>query len=175
MTNKNKLMLWASIASVGTASTLIVMKTFAFFVTGSVAILASLFDSIQDLMTSGINFFTVHHSIQPADKKHRFGHGKAQGIGSFIQGIILLISSGWLMIESILHLWNYNVPSYSLFGIVIIFITLILTGVLIRFQIFVIHQTNSLSIKADNTHYNGDLVMNFGVLISLILSYIFCI
>ena len=79
------------------------------------------------------------------------------------------------MIESILHLWNYNVPSYSLFGIVIIFITLILTGVLIRFQIFVIHQTNSLSIKADNTHYNGDLVMNFGVLISLILSYIFSI
>ena len=67
-------------ASVATATTLIFMKTIAFFMTGSIAILASLFDSVQDLMTSAINFFTVRHSLQPADKKHRFGHGKAQGI-----------------------------------------------------------------------------------------------
>ncbi len=175
MTHKNKLMMWASWASVGTAGLLILMKTFAFFMTGSVAILASLFDSIQDLITSGINFISVHHSLQPADKKHRFGHGKAQGIGSFIQGIILLISSLCLAFESALHLGRHEFPTHSVWGIGIILITLILTGLLIRFQVFVIRQTNSLSIRADNTHYNGDLIMNFGVLTSLIFSYIFSI
>ena len=124
MTNKNKLMIGASVASVGTAGTLIVMKAFAFFMTGSVAILASLFDSIQDLMTSAINFFTVRHSVQPADKKHRFGHGKAQGIGSFVQGLILLISAGWLAFESALHLGRHEMPTHSIWGIVIILITL---------------------------------------------------
>ena len=78
MTNKNKLMIGASIASVATATTLIITKAVAVLMTGSIAILASLFDSIQDLMTSGINFLTIRHSLQPADKKHRFGHGKAQ-------------------------------------------------------------------------------------------------
>ena len=175
MTHKNKLMLGASIASVGTASTLILMKAFAFFMTGSVAILASLFDSIQDLMTSAINFFTVRHSVQPADKKHRFGHGKAQGIGSLFQGFILIISAGWLIFESTLHFGRHEVPTHSIWGIGIILITLILTGLLIRFQAFVIRQTDSLSIKADNAHYNGDLMMNLGVLISLILSYSFSI
>ena len=175
MVNKNKLMMGAGIASVATATTLIFMKAFAFFMTGSVAILASLFDSVQDLMTSAINFFTIRHSVQPADTKHRFGHGKAQGIGSFIQGLILLGSAIWLAIESVLHFGRQEIPTHSLWGIGVILLTLFLTGVLIRFQIFVIRQTESLSIRADNAHYNGDLMMNMGVLISLIFSYVFSV
>ncbi|MBR6232182.1 MAG: cation diffusion facilitator family transporter [Alphaproteobacteria bacterium] len=173
MTNKNKLMMGASVASVAVATTLIFMKSFAFFITGSVAILASLFDSVQDLMTSAINFFTVRHSLQPADTKHRFGHGKAQGIGSFVQGLILLVSAGWLAFESVLHWGRQEIPTHSMWGISVILFTLVLTGLLIRFQMFVIRQTESLSIRADNAHYNGDLMMNLGVLISLVFSYIF--
>ena len=52
---------------------------------------------------------------------------------------------------------------------------MILTGILIRFQSFVIRQTDSLSIRADNAHYNGDLMMNMGVLTSLVFSYTFSI
>ena len=175
MTHKNKLMIGASIASVTTATTLIVMKAFAFFMTGSVAILASLFDSIQDLMTSAINFFTVRHSVQPADTKHKFGHGKAQGIGSLFQGFILILSGLGLAFESTLHLGRHEVPTHSAWGIGVILVTLLLTALLIRFQAFVIRQTDSLSIKSDNAHYNGDLMMNLGVLISLIFSYTFAI
>ncbi len=173
MTNKNKLMMWASVASVLTAGILILLKTEAFFMTASIAILASLFDSIQDLMTSFINFISVRQSVQPADREHRFGHGKAQGIGSFIQGLILLGSSFLLAFESALHLGRHESPTHSLWGIGIIFITLILTALLTRFQAFVVRQTGSLSIQADNAHYNGDLMMNLGVLVSLIFSSTF--
>lgn len=175
MTQKNKLMMWAARASVSTAGILIVMKTYAFLITGSVAILASLFDSVQDLMTSAINFFSVKQSLQPADKRHRFGHGKAQGIGSFLQGLILIISALWLAFESTLHLGRHDMPTHSALGIGIIIASLVLTALLIRFQAFVIRQTNSLSIRADNAHYNGDLMMNAGVLISLFFSYAFSI
>lgn len=175
MTNKNKLMIGASVASVSVATTLIVMKAVAFFMTGSIAILASLFDSVQDLMTSAINFFTVRHSLQPADTKHRFGHGKAQGIGSFVQGLILLGSALWLAFESVIHLGQQEIPTHSVWGIGVTLLALVFTGILIRFQMFVIRQTESLSIRADNAHYNGDLMMNMGVLISLMFSYIFSV
>lgn len=175
MTNKNKLMIAASIASVATVISLIVMKIFAFFMTSSVAVLASLLDSVQDLMASTINFFSIHHSVLPADTKHRFGHGKAQGIGSFIQSLFLIGSSGVLFFESILHLGRHEIPNHSVLGIGIILITIILTACLIRFQTFVIRQTDSLSIKADNAHYNGDLIMNIGVITSLVFSYTFSI
>ncbi|MGN0920044.1 MAG: cation diffusion facilitator family transporter [Alphaproteobacteria bacterium] len=175
MTQKNKLMMLGSSASVLTAFVLILLKTIAFLMTYSVAILASLFDSIQDLMTSLINYISVRHSVQPADKEHPFGHGKAQGIGSFLQGLILLISAGWLAFESLLHLGRNEIPTHSLWGIVIICISLILTFALIRFQAFVIRQTDSLSIRADNAHYTGDLMMNMGVLFSLMASAVFTV
>ena len=66
-------------------------------------------------------------------------------------------------------------PTHSVWGIGIILITLILTGLLVRFQAFVIRQTDSISIRADNAHYNGDLMMNMGVLTSLVFSYAFSI
>ena len=175
MVHKSKLMMWAGYASVGTAGILILMKTGAFLMTGSMAILGSLFDSIQDLMTSGINFVSIRHSLQPADKNHRFGHGKAEGIGSFVQGLILLISAGWLAFETFLHWGRHEVPVHSLWGIGVIFLTLILTSLLIRFQVFVVRQTGSLSVRADNAHYTGDLMMNMGVLASLAFGYAFSI
>ena len=78
-------MLLASGASIATTTVLLVLKTGAFFLTSSIAILSSLFDSVQDFMTSLVNMVAVHQAIQPADKAHRFGHGKAQGASGGIR------------------------------------------------------------------------------------------
>ncbi len=165
------LMLFACWASLGVAFILILLKALAFITTGSVAILSTLFDSVQDLMTSLINFIAVKHSIQPADKQHRFGHGKAQGIGSLIQSLIILISGGILIYTSCQRLCHQTAPTELCIGFWIICIALILTFILIRFQRYVVRLTGSLSIKSDMCHYTGDLLMNTGVLISLVCSY----
>lgn len=167
----SSLMLSASWASIGVALTLILLKALAFIGTGSIAILSTLFDSVQDLMTSLINFIAVKHSIQPADKKHRFGHGKAQGIGSLIQSLIILISGGILIYTSCQRLCHQTTPTELSIGFWIIGVALILTFTLIRFQKYVVRLTGSLSIKSDMSHYTGDILMNTGVLISLICSY----
>ena len=63
----------ASIASVLTAGFLIVAKLAAWYVTGSVGLLASLVDSVMDSIASLINLFAIRYSLQPADEEHRFG------------------------------------------------------------------------------------------------------
>lgn len=169
--NHSYLMLCASWASIGVALTLIFLKIGGFLLTGSIAILSTLFDSVQDLMTSSINFVAVKNAIQPADKKHRFGHGKAQGIGSLIQSMIILISGGILIYTSCQHLFQQKAPSDLSAGILILVIALVLTFILIQFQQYVIQRTHSLSIKADRAHYTGDILMNTGVILSLIASH----
>ena len=165
---KTKLMILGSLGSLGTTLFLLVLKTVAFMSTGSVSILSSLFDSIQDLMSSFINMIAVYQAIQPADKMHRFGHGKAQGIGGLLQAFIIAVSAVLLAIESIMHL-IHPVPVQQVnFGILIIFISIILTACLVLFQNHVIRQTGSVSIKADRLHYAGDTAMNLGVMISLL-------
>ena len=164
----NRLMIFASVGSVATTSFLLIIKGFAFIGTGSVAILSSLFDSVQDFMTSLINMVAVHQAVQPADKAHRFGHGKAQGIGCLLQAFIISVSSILLLIESVLHLIRAEEVQRVGLGIWVTLISIVLTVVLVFFQNYVVRETAALSIKADRAHYAGDTLMNLGVLLSLL-------
>ena len=65
------------------------IKTFAFFASHSVAMLASLADSALDLFTAGLNLFAIHEALAPADKEHRFGHGKAEPLAGLAQGAFI--------------------------------------------------------------------------------------
>lgn len=167
----NALMRKATFASIFTAIALIVLKFMTFVLTGSMAMLSTLLDSIQDSMTSFINFIAVKHATEPADKEHRFGHGKAQALGGAAQGIIIAIASFLLICESVSRLFNPKVITDIGLGIAITGIAIIATFFLVRFQKYVIKKTNSLSIKADMLHYEGDILMNVGVIVSMVLSY----
>lgn len=170
---KNKLMRTACVLSVTTALFLTAIKAVTFFLTGSVSILAGLFDSIQDMMTSVVNLIAVREATTPADKHHRFGHGKAQALGSLFQGIIISVASCVLLKESVLRLINPQPIHEIMFGLMITGIAVILTFVLVLFQKNVVQKTNSLSIRADLTHYTGDIFMNIGIMLSMTMSY-FC-
>ena len=96
--NENaKLLNTAVIASVAVAVALIIIKSIAWLLTGSVAMLGSLLDSILDSIAALTNFFLVRWSIKPADEDHRFGHGKAEPIGGFIQAAIIGASALFLI------------------------------------------------------------------------------
>ena len=167
---QNKWMFSASLASVTTAVLLIILKSVAFLVTGSMAMLSSLFDSIQDFMTSMVNMIAIRHAVIPADKHHRFGHGKAQGIGSLIQACIIVMAALFLIKESVGYLiFGKKVVDFEL-GVWVSGIAIIITLCLLILQTWVVKQTGSLCIKTDKTHYTGDIFMNIGVIISLWLS-----
>ena len=170
---QNKWMILASLASLATALFFIVLKGIAFVATGSVAILSSLFDSVQDFMTSSINAIAIRQAVLPADKHHRFGHGKAQGVGSLIQACIITMAAIFLLKESIQRLISVEPVHDIEIGIFVSIIAVIVTFGLTFLQGWVIRQTNSLCIKTDRAHYTGDILMNIGVLLSLMLSYYF--
>lgn len=167
----NRLMKRASWASITTAGVLVILKFIAFLMTGSMAILSGLFDSVQDLMTSGVNAVAVHHATHPADCNHRFGHGKAEALGGVVQGFIIATAAVFLGFEAVNRFFHPQTLERLSFGIVITGIALGLTALLISFQSYVIRQTNSLSIKADRAHYTGDILMNVGILVSMLATY----
>lgn len=167
----NRLMKQASYASVIVASTLILLKGMTFLMTGSVSIMSSLFDSIQDMMTSLVNMIAIKHATEPADKKHRFGHGKAQALGGLIQAFIIAIAAIGLLIESCRRFFYPQPIDHIKWGIVITLFAILMTLVLVRFQTVVVQKTQSLSIKTDRAHYTGDILMNVGVLVAILVSY----
>ena len=93
-----RLMRRATYASVVVAGTLIVAKLGAWAITDSVAMLSALIDSFLDAAASLINLFAVRHALQPADREHRFGHGKAEALAVLGQAAFISGSAVFLVI-----------------------------------------------------------------------------
>ena len=83
-----RLMRLATYASVGVASALIVAKFTSWVMTDSVSLLSTLIDSLLDVAASMVSLVAVRHALTPADREHRFGHGKAEPLAALGQSTL---------------------------------------------------------------------------------------
>ena len=89
-----RLMRQATYASVTVAVVLIVVKLIAWSVSDSLSLLATLIDSTLDALASMVNLLAVRHALSPADREHRFGHGKAEALAGLGQSAFIAGSAG---------------------------------------------------------------------------------
>jgi len=168
--NRAALLKLASVASVITASFLIVVKLVAWYMTGSVSLLASLVDSVMDSIASLINLFAIRYSLQPADEEHRFGHGKAEPLAGLAQAAFIAGSAIFLIFHAVDRLrFSHQIEEIGI-GIAVMVLAIVLTLVLLTIQRYVIQRTNSTAIRADSLHYMTDLFTNMSILLALYLS-----
>ena len=165
-----RLMRWATYASTATAALLIAVKLAAWGATGSMALLSTLIDSVLDLAASALNLMAVHHALQPADKEHRFGHGKAEALAGLGQAAFITGSGGLLLIEAGGRVVSPEPITHGEWGIGVMVFSILATVALVAFQRHVIARTGSLAISADSLHYAGDVLINLSVIISLLLA-----
>lgn len=165
-----RLMKRATYASVAVAGMLIVVKTGAWLVTDSVAILATLMDSLLDALASIVNLLAVRHALEPADAEHRFGHGKLESLAGLGQSAFIAGSAVLLLFEAGSRLVSPTPVSNELVGIAVMAFAIVATLFLVRYQSSVVARTRSLAINADSLHYKGDVLINGSVLVSLAIS-----
>lgn len=160
----------ATYSSVGIAVLLIFAKIFAWHMTESVSLLSSLGDSVLDAMASIVTLFAVRQAMKPADKEHRFGHGKIESLSAIAQSLFIIASALFILYEAQDHFSNPQPIQKPMVGIVVMGISIIVTSGLVWFQSKVIARTKSVAILADSMHYRADLYLNLGVLVSIIIS-----
>ena len=160
----------AAKASVSISLFLVAIKTFAYFASHSVAMLASMADSALDLFTAGLNLFAIHEALAPADKEHRFGHGKAEPLAGLAQGAFITASAMFLVIQAVQRLLNPQPIAHGLEALLVMLVSIAMAIGLILYERSVIKRTGSLAVSADQTHYLGDLVTNIGVVIAILLA-----
>jgi ferrous-iron efflux pump FieF len=165
-----RLMRRAALASVSVSLLLVAIKTFAYFTSHSVAMLASLADSALDLFTSALNLFAIREALAPPDREHRFGHGKAEPLAGLAQGAFIAASALFLVIQAVQRLINPQPVEHGLAALIVMLVSIAMTVGLILYEREVIKRTGSLAVSADQTHYIGDLATNIGVVIAILLS-----
>src|SRR5215471_15384686 len=163
----------ATYASVAVAAVLIAAKFAAWLETGSVALLSSLVDSLLDAAASLVNLLAVRHAMTPADREHRFGHGKAEPLAVLGQSAFIIGSAMLLLAEAVRRLISPAPIENPLAGIAVVVFSIILTIGLVFYQRHVVRRTGSIAISADELHYRSDLVLNLSVIAALVLGSIF--
>ncbi len=165
-----RLLKLATNASVTVAMILIAAKGVAYWQTSSMSILASLVDSLMDSGASLLNLFAVRYALVPADRQHRFGHGKAESIAALAQSTFIIGSGLFLMFEAARRLVDpAPLQAYGL-GLAVMVFTIAATVGLLALQGHVIRRTGSAAIRADALHYRTDLLTNSGVIVALLLA-----
>jgi ferrous-iron efflux pump FieF len=160
----------AATASVAVATLLIVAKAAAWLTTGSISLLSTLIDSSLDLAASLVNLIAIRQAIQPPDKEHRFGHGKAEPLAGLAQASFVCGSAGFLLVQAGERLVRPAPISNSEVGYAVMALSIALTIGLVLYQRFVVRRTGSLAISADSLHYGADLLTNMSVIVALVLS-----
>jgi ferrous-iron efflux pump FieF len=160
----------ATYASVSVAGLLISAKFAAWLETGSVALLSSLVDSLLDAAASLVNLLAVRHAMSPADREHRFGHGKAEPLAVLGQSAFIMGSAMLLLAEAVRRLiWPVPIENPPA-GIAVMVLSIVVTIALVLYQRYVVRRTGSIAITADELHYRSDLVLNLSVILALVLT-----
>lgn len=165
--SNNRLMRRATWLAVAVATLLIAIKLAAYVLTGSVALLSSLIDSVVDLVASAVNLLAVHVALQPPDREHRFGHGKAEPLAGLAQAAFISGSAVFVLIEAFNRLWHPQPLDYAHVGIGVMILATLVTIGLVAYQRRTIAATGSLAISADSLHYYGDVLINVGVIAAI--------
>ncbi len=173
MSDKQEYGKWVKIASrvaVLTAVTLLVTKLVAWMITGSASLLASMTDSLLDLAASVLSLFAVRYALEPADREHSYGHGKAESLAGLAQAAFVTGSSLLLIFHGISVVIEPHEITRPSVAIYVSLFSIVATLGLVTLQRYVVRKTQSLAIEADSMHYTSDILLNASVLVAVGLS-----
>lgn len=157
--------------SILTAAFLIVLKTGTGWLTGSIAVWASLLDSAMDIFASTINYFAVRAASRPPDEDHNYGHGKAESLAGLFQAAVITFSGLFLIREAIKRMIEPHPTQAEAVGVATMLVTIAASFALVARLRRVANATDSPALSADALHFASDVWTNGGVLVGLVLIY----
>ncbi|HEY0831439.1 MAG TPA: cation-efflux pump [Candidatus Dormibacteraeota bacterium] len=158
-----------ALGSVAIGVVLVLAKLVVGLLTGSLGILSEAVHSLFDLAASTFTLFAVRTARKPADKEHPYGHGRAENLAAFAEGILLVITALGIGFEAIRRLFDGGPPvNPAGYAFALLIGTLIIESgraVVLR---RVGRAADSEAMRADAIDRVADVLANAGVLLGLI-------
>jgi ferrous-iron efflux pump FieF len=155
--------------SIIAAAALIVIKTAAGWMTGSISVWASLLDSTMDVFASTINYFAVRAASRPPDREHHYGHGKAESLAGLAQAAVICASGLLLIREAVRRLLTPHETADEWLGVATMLTAALVSVFLVMRLRRVARRTESPALAADAVHYASDVYTNGAALIALLV------
>ena len=147
---------------------LVTMKVVVGFSTGSLGILAEAAHSALDLVAAAVTLFAVREASKPADREHRYGHGKVENLSALFETLLLLLTCAWIVYESIHRLASNKADvTVTAWSFIVMGISIVVDISRSRMLTRVAKKHNSQALEADALHFSTDVWSSSVVILGL--------
>lgn len=151
------------------AVSLFIIKTVAWYITGSIAIFTDAMESIVNVVGGFVGLYSLYLSAIPRDKNHPYGHGKVEFVSAGFEGALIAIAGGLIIYKSILALITPTPLAKLDYGIYLVLFSAIVNYGVGYMAIRQGGKTNSLALVASGKHLQSDTYSTIGIIIGLII------
>lgn len=162
------------IASLSIVVAVVVMgiKYLAYAKTGSVALYSDALESIVNVVTAIVALVTIRISARPADRRHQFGHHKAEYFSAVLEGALIIVAAVFILKAAYESSLAPRTLMEPLAGILISMVATVINGLWCAFLIIWGTRHRSKALVADGWHVFTDVATSIGVLAGISLAAI---
>lgn len=158
-----KIQRWVLVAGI----LLLSIKSVAWFLTNSVAILTDALEGIINVLSAGMGLYALWVSSKPRDINHPYGHGKVEFLSAGIEGTLIGVAGGLIIWESVQRLIE-PLPVQSLdIGILLVTVAGACNALLGWMAIKTGKRNHSLALESSGRHLMSDAWSTLGLIVGL--------
>ena len=155
--------------SVATAVVTIVLKTAAWWITGSVGLLSDAMESLVNLASALFALAMVTIAARPADDDHPFGHTKAEYFSSAFEGLMIAAAAIAIVWAALRRFADLQPLEGVGIGVAMTVGSSLLNGLLAHRMMAASRQHRSVALEADARHLYADVWTSAGVVVGIVL------
>ena len=153
--------------SIGTAAATICLKLSAWWLTGSIGMLADAMESLTNLVTAGMALLVLTIAARPADEDHAYGHGKAEYFAGALEGILIMLAAAGIGWTAVQRLFTPQPLEQTVAGLLVAGVATAINGVVAFILLRAGRRYDSLTLEADGQHLLTDVWTSLGVVVGI--------
>lgn len=148
---------------------LFALKSTAYFITNSNAILTDALEGLVNIMGAGFGLFSLYYATLPKDSNHPYGHGKIEFISSGFEGGLILVAGTSMIGKAIYTFFYPEEVTLNFVGITLVVVAGILNAIMGLAMVRQGEKVNSVQLQAGGKHLLSDGYSTAGLIGGLII------
>jgi cation diffusion facilitator family transporter len=160
----------AAFGSIAVAVGVLALKFAAYRETGSAALYSDAVESIVNVVTAGVALYTIQVASRPADRRHQFGHHKAEYFSAVAEGVLIVLAALLILNEAYDAFVRPRALERLGAGLALNALATVINAAWCAFLIRWGRRQRSPALVADGWHLLTDVATSVGVLAGLALA-----
>jgi cation diffusion facilitator family transporter len=170
MTDKNAIASSTVVKSILINACLAAVKIITGLVGNSYALIADGIESLNDLFSSIVIWFSLRIASRPPCDRYPYGQGKAEQLGALFSAVSLLGAGVIIVIQSVQNIFTrHEAPAW--FTLPVLIVVIITKEMLSRYALKKSEETLSTALQGDAWHHRSDAITSAaafgGILVAL--------